>query len=167
VRPPAQPLLRRGRSFPSSPDEDCGGKELLRRLPPPPANSLPRPSSPPSRACTAGHVLPSVLRAYRVHGAAGSWWMSTSASTNRVRSEATAGEVRAGRRESKEKQHRREEETVATWRRFRASPRFAGSSQDTGKWGIGYRTPLHTIQELAPAKITGPGRFPGDRCGQP
>jgi hypothetical protein len=96
VRPPAQPLLRRGRSFPGGPDEDCGGEELLRRLPPPPANSLPRLSSPPSRACAAGHVLPSVPRAYRVHEATGSWWMLTSTSTNRVRSEATAGEVRAG-----------------------------------------------------------------------
>jgi hypothetical protein len=96
------------------------------------ANSLSRPSSPPSRACATGHVLPSVPRAYRVHGAAESWCMSTSASTNCVRSEATAGEVRAGRRESKEKQHRREEETVTTWRRCRAPPRFAGSSLDPG-----------------------------------
>jgi hypothetical protein len=44
---------------------------------------------------------------------------------------------------------------------------YGGSPPGLGFYRVGYRVPLQPVSELGPAKFTGPGCFPGCRCGQP
>jgi hypothetical protein len=78
---------------------------------------------------------------------------------------AREGEMRAaaaGRREGGGDASGGRRERVEDWR---APSTYGGSAPGPGFYRVRYRMPLHPVQDVGAAKFTGPGRFPGHRCG--
>jgi hypothetical protein len=54
----------------------------------------------------------------------------------------------------------------SAWRiGVQAPSTYGGSAPGPGFYRVRYRMPLHPVQDVGAAKFTGPGRFPGHRCG--